>query len=206
MLRDLLGRAAHDAVGIYTPWGRAPKGQVMSGMTRDRFLEFAQDSAELAGSGVAVKAAGDDWVRVWLPLLRAWVHLRSRPRNVVPVIEDELFPGYDLLGLPQGLPVLFWRWDRIERQLATFSLAWVTTMDNWVVECPVREEVEVSPDLMALPASRPVPGAGNDDDELSGLVGRWDGEEPMTEDQVTDDAREGKGDDDTGPAMGEDAN
>jgi hypothetical protein len=90
--------------------------------------------------------------------------------------------------------------------MASFSVAWVITMDNWVVECPVREEVEISADLMALPAARPVPGASNDDDDLPGLVGRWDGEEPMSEDQVTDEAREGASDDDTGPAMGEDAN
>lgn len=206
VLRDLLDKAARDAVKLYAPWGRGPKGGVMSGMTRDRFLEFAQDSAELAGSGVAVKACGDDWVRVWLPTLRAWVHLRSRPRTVIPVVEDELFPVYDLLGMPPGLPVLFWRWDRIEGRLATFSVAWVSTMDNWVVECPVREEVEISADLMALPAGRPVPGAGNDDDDLPGLVGRWDSEESMSEDQVTDEGREGTSDDDTGPAVGEDPN
>ncbi len=206
VVRDLLDKAARDAVELYTPWGRTPKGGVMSGMTRDRFLEFAQDSAELAGSGVTVKACGDDWVRVWLPVLRAWVHLRSRPRTVVLMIEDELLPEYDLLGLPAGLPVLFWRWDKAEQRLMSFSVAWVTTMDNWVIECPVWEEVEISADLMALPAGRPVPGAGNDDDDLPGLVGRWDGEEPMAEDQVTDEARAGTSDDDTGPAVGEDAN
>ena len=73
-----------------------------------------------------------------------------------------------------------------------------------VVECPVREEVEVSPDLMALP-SRPVPGASNDDDDLPNLVRRWD-DEPKSEDQITDEAREEASDDDTGPAMGEDTN
>jgi hypothetical protein len=205
VIRDLVDRAARDAVNLYRPWRRAPKGGVMSGMTRDRFLEFAQGSAELAGSGVAVKGCGDDWVRVWLPVLRMWVHLRSRPRTVVPVNDDELFPVVDLLGLPPGLPVLFWQWDRVEQGLASFSVAWVTTMDTWVVECPVREEVEIPADLMALPAARPVPGAGNDDDDLPGLVGRWDGEEPQSEDQVNDKGREGTSDDDTGPAVGEDA-
>jgi hypothetical protein len=205
VIRDLVDKAAQDAVGLYRPWGRAPKGGVMSGMTRDRFLEFAQDSAELAGSGVAVKGCGDDWVRVWLPALRMWVHLRSRPRNVVPVNDDELFLVVDLFGLPPGLPVLFWQWDKVEQRLMSFSVAWVITMDNWVVECPVREEVEISADLTALPMSRPVPGEGNDDDDLPGLVGRWDDEEPKSEDQVTDEAREGASDDDTSPAVGEDA-
>jgi hypothetical protein len=177
----------------------------MSGMTRDRFLEFAHDSAELAGSGVAVKACGDDWVRVWLPILRAWVPLRTRPPTVVQLNDEELFPVVDLLGLPPGYPVLFWQWNRLEQELLSFSAAWVITMDNWVIECPVREEVGIPADLMALPAGRYVSGAGNDDDDLRGLVSRWDGEEPKSEDQVTDEAREGTCDDDTGPAVGEDA-
>jgi len=206
VLRDLVEKAARDAIKLYTPWRRAPKGGVMSGMTRDRLLEFARDSAELAGSGVAVKACGDDWVRVWLPVLHAWVHLRTRPQNVTLLVEDELFPEDDLVGWPPGVPVLFWRWDKAEQQLASFSVAWVTTMDNWVVECHVRQEVPISAGLMALPAARPVPGAGNDDDDLRGLVGRWDGEESKSEDQVTDEAREGSSDDNTGPAVGEDAN
>jgi hypothetical protein len=206
VIRDLVEKAARDAVMLYRPWGRAPKGGVMSGMTRDRFLEFAQDSAELTGTGVAVKGCGDDWVRVWLPALHMWVHLRSRPRTVVPVNDDELFIVYDLFGLPPGCPVLFWQWNKAEQQLATFSVAWVTCMDNWVVECPVREELEISAGLMALPALRPVPGEGNDDDDLPGLVGRWGDGEPKSEDQVTDEAREGGSDDDTGSALGEDAN
>jgi hypothetical protein len=205
VIRDLVEKAARDAVGLYRPWHRAPKGGVMSGMTRDRFLEFAQDSAELAGSGVAVKACGDDWVRVWLPVLRAWVPLRTRPPTVVQVNDEELFPVVDLLGLPPGYPVLFWQWNRLEQELLSFSAAWVATMDNWVIECPVREEVDIPADLMALPAGRQVSGAGNDDDDLGGLVSRWDGEEPKSEEQVTDEAREGTSDDDTGPAVGEDA-
>lgn len=204
VIRDLVEKAGRDATSLYLPWGRAPKGGVMSGMTRDRFLEFAEDSAELAGSGVAVKGCGDDWVRVWLPILRMWVALRSRPRTVVAINDDGLFPIVDLFGLPPGVPVLFWRWDKAEQELGSFSVAWVATMDNWVVECPVREEVEVSPDLMALP-SRPVPGAGNDDDDLPNLVRRWD-DEPKSEDQIIDEAREEASDDDTGPAMGEDTN
>jgi hypothetical protein len=203
VIRDLVEKAGHDATKLYRPWGRAPKGGVMSGMTRDRFLEFAHDSADLAGSGVAVKACGDDWVRVWLPLLRRWVHLRTRPKNVVLLKEDELFPVVDLFGLPPGEPILFWRWNKGEQRLATFSVAWVTTLDNWVVECPVREEVEVSPDLMTLPSS-PVAGTSNDDDDLP-LVRRWD-DGPKSEDQITDEAREETSDDDTGPAVGEDTN
>lgn len=205
VIRDLVNRSARDAVSLYGKWERAPKGGVMSGMTRDRFLEFALDSADLSGSGVAVKACGDDWVRVWLPILRMWVPLRTRPPTVVVVEDNDLFPEFDLLGLPPGKPVLFWRWSRAERRLVSFSVAWAVTMDNWVIECPVRGEVEISADLMALP-SRPVPGARNDDELPDELVGRWDGDEPKSENQVTDDAREESGDDDSGPALGEDTN
>jgi hypothetical protein len=173
-------------------------------MTRDRFLEFALDSADLSGSGVAVKACGDDWVRVWLPILRMWVPLRTRPPSVVLVEDNDLFPEFDLLGLPPGKPVLFWSWSKSEQRLVSFSMAWAVTMDNWVIECPVRGEVEIPADLMALP-SRPVPGASNDDDDLPGMVGRWDSDESKSEDQVTDEAREESSDDNTRTALGEDA-
>ena len=149
VIRDLVEKAGRDAIGLYRPRTVPPRGESFRD-DRDRFLEFAEDSAELAGSGVAgvaVKGCGDDWVRVWLPILRMWVALRSRPRTVIATNDDGLFPIVDLFGLPPGVPVLFWRWDKAEQELASFSVAWVATMDNWVVECPVREEVEVSPDL-----------------------------------------------------------
>jgi hypothetical protein len=160
-----------------------------------------------------------------------WVPLRTNPGTIVVVEDDELFPQVDLVGLPPGQPVLFWQWDKRQQQLASFSVAWVITMDNWIIECPVREEVEIPAGLMALPATRSVQGADNDDDDLPGLVGlqdgdeptsdrpaevagndddlpglvgRWDGDEPKSEDQINDEAREGTSDDDTSPAVGED--
>ncbi len=101
---------------------------------------------------------------------------------------------------------MFWKWDRDEQRLGSFSLAWVLSMEGWVVECRVLDEIDIPEDLMALPAGRPPAGTGNDDDDLPGLVGKWDVEESRSEDEVTDDAREDGSDGETGPAVGDDAN
>jgi hypothetical protein len=203
VLRALVGQAAADAVGLYGPWHRTPKGSALSAMTRDRFLELSGHSADLAGSGVAVRSCGEDWVRIWLPKLSWLVPLRARPR-IVRVEEPGLFPD-DMFGPALGSPVLFWRWDTVERKLASFSLARVTSMDNWVLECPVLESIDIRDDLAAMPAGRLVPAGGsNEDDDLAGVVGRWDREDPVSEAEHTDELRKDTRDDNIDPAMGAD--
>lgn len=203
VVRALLEQAATDAVALYKPWRRSPKGSALSAMTRDRFLELAPDSAELAGSGVAVKSCGEDWVRIWLPRLSWLIPLRTRPK-VVRLEDDSLFPD-DLFGPPHGTPVLLWRWNIEKSEMTHFSLTRVVTMDNWVVECPIFESIDISADLIAMKptgSSTPV-GAANDDDDLGGLVGRWDSEEPQSEAEHTDEL--GKEErDDPGFAVGDD--
>jgi hypothetical protein len=184
----------------------------MSALTRDKFLELAEGSTDLGASDVAVKPCGEDWVRVWLPKLRTWVPLRRRPETVISIEQPGLFSEeedeeVDLLGWPAGFPVLFWRWSHNEHQLSYFSVAWVVSKEKWFIECPILQEIEIPPDLMALPAGGPMPaGIRNDDDDLPGLVTRRDPEESLSEDQVTDNADGGARDDGTNPAVGEDGN
>ena len=209
VLRGLLDEAARDTAKLCEPRGRAPKGTAMSALTRDKFLELAEGCTELAASRVAVKPCGEDWVRVWLPELQIWMPLRHRPETVVLVEQAGLLSeeDEDLLGWPGGSPVLFWRWNHAKHRLSSYSVAWVTSKKKWFMECPVREEIEISADLMALPVGGFVPtGARNDDDDLPGVVTRWDTAEPLTEDQATDKADEGAKDEGTNPAVGEDGN
>ena len=204
VVRALLEQAATDAVGLYKPWLRSPKGSALSAMTRDRFLELAPDSTGLAASGVVVKSCGEDWVRVWLPKLSWLVPLRTRPK-VIRLEDDGLFPE-DLFGPPPGTPVLFWRWNIEQSELTHFSLTRVANMDNWVVECPTFESIEISADLITMkpPGSSTLAGTANDDDDLGGLVGRWDSEEPQSEAEHTDElGKEGR--DDPGFAVGDDS-
>lgn len=203
-MRALLEQAASDAVGLYAPWQRNPKGSALSAMARDRFLELSQYSADLAGSGVVVKSCGEDWVRIWLPKLSWLVPLRTRPK-VIRLEADSLFPE-DLFGPAPGTPVLFWRWNMEQGELTHFSLTRVVNMDNWIVECPIFESIEISADLIALtPVGNATPtGAANDDDDLGGLVGRWDRQEPVSEAENTDELGKEECDDDAEWAVGDD--
>jgi hypothetical protein len=205
VVRRLVEAAAGDAVGLYKPWRRAPKGSALSAMTRDRFLELAQGSAELAGSGVVVKSCGEDWVRVWFPKLGWMVPLRTRPK-VIRLEEPGLFPA-DLWGAPPGNPVIFWRWGKKEQRLTHFSLAQVTEMDDkYGTECVALENIEITAGVVPMHVSPIIDGAANDDDDLRDLVGRWGSDEPRSEDQVTDELDKDNRDDRTDPAMGEDGN
>ena len=213
VLRSLFEEAARDTSRLCAPRGRPPKGTAMSALTRDKFLELVESCADLGESGVAVKPCGEDWVRVWLPELKAWVPLRHRPGTVVYVTEDGLFDDdefdadRDLLGWPSGSPFLFWDWSHKEGRLLFYGVAWVISKQKWVIECRVRHEIEISSDLVALPASSSVPsGARNDDDDLRDIVSRWESDEPESEEEVTDRADESARDDRANPAMGEDTN
>lgn len=207
IFRGLLEEAGHDTIKLHQPRGQNPKGTAMSALTRPKLLDLAKGSADLATAGMRVRPRGEDWVRVWLPKpLQAWVPVRSRPDTIVVdgdvsilCEEDE-----DLLGMPMGYPYLFWRWDYTEQRLMSFSAAWVKEKRGWHKECPCREEIEISAALAALPANTSAPiGARNEDDELDDLVAKWDTDEPLSEDQVTDKANESVEDGDTNPALGE---
>jgi hypothetical protein len=202
VIRRLLEEAAREAIKLYRPWKRLPKGTALSAMTRDRFLELAEDCEELAGGGVVVKSCGEDWVRVWLPGPGWIVSLRSRPKVISVEEEGGLF-DLDLFGAPRGTPVLFWRFNAAEDRLASFSMARVADM-AWVLEAEVLEEVEITDGLTALISGRvTVPGSGNDDDDLENVVGRWDNDEPLSEAEVADEIYEDDHDDERGPALGE---
>lgn len=205
-LRGVLEQSASDAVDLYQPWRRVPKGSALSAMTRDRFLELVGECEELAGSGVTVRSCGEDWVRVWLPHLGWMVPLRTRPK-ILHIGDPGLFPE-DLFGPPLGLPVLFWRWDHAQRQLASFSMARVTELVRWPLDCTALENIEITADLITSSSLHPVPppGAGNDDDDLPGLVGRWSHDEALSEEQSTDELDKDTRDDDIDPAVGEDDN
>lgn len=188
IVRRLIEEAARDAVKLYEPWGRAPKGVALSAMTRDRFLELAADDSDLALSDVEVYGEGQDWVRVWLPKLGWRLPLRTRPQ-VVRIEDSEGTLDPDLFGEPPlGTPVLFWRFDVFKDSLSAFSLVRVLELaDGWVMECKGLEEIGITADLL-IPsvAVAPTPGSGNDDDDLEDLVGRWDNEDPQSEAEITD--------------------
>lgn len=196
IVRRLIEQAARDAVKLYKPWGRAPKGTALSAMSRDRFLELAPDDEDLALSDVEVYGEGEDWVRVRLPKLGWCLPLRARPK-LVRIEDGQGTLDPDLFGEPPlGTPVLFWRFDASEDSLSAFSLIRVLELEEgWVMECKGLEEVEITADLLVLPvASAPTPGSSNDDDDLEDLVGRWDNEDPQSEAETTD--RQYKDDDD----------
>jgi hypothetical protein len=206
IVRRLIEQAARDAVKLYEPWGRAPKGVALSAMARDRFLELAADDSDLALSDVEVYGEGQDWVRVWLPRVGWRLPLRARPA-VVRIEEPEGTLDPDLFGEPPlGSPVLFWRFEVSEDSLSAFSLVRVLELaDGWVMECKGLEEVDITADLLILPvAAAPAPGSSNDDDDLEDLVGRWDSEDPQSEAEITD--RQYKDDDDeSDAAVGDDS-
>lgn len=205
-IRSLLEDAASQAVDVYRKaWGRFPKGTVLSGMTRDRFLELTDDSTELAGSGVVVRSCGEDWVRILLKGPGWEIALRTRP-TLIHVDEGSggLF-GLDEYSAPLGTPVLFWRFDREENQLASFAMARVVDM-TWVMEAKVYEEVEITYDLASLAPLPSPPGASNDDDNLDDVVGRWDNDEPQSEAEATDKTDEDSDDDEPGTTLGENRN
>jgi hypothetical protein len=206
VVRCLTERAAKDAVKLYAPWKRAPKGTARSAMTRDRFLELAADDPDLALSDVEVFAEGEDWVRIWLPKLGWKLPLRTRPK-VVRIEDRTGFLDPDLFGDPPlGTPVLFWKWDVAGDCLAFFSLVRVlNTEDRWVMECKGVEEIVITPDMLSLPdVSTVTPGSGNDDDDLDDVVGRWDSEDPQSEAETTDRQYRDDHDDESDSAMGDD--
>ena len=203
-LHRLLEQAGRDTIKLWKPWGRAPKGTAMSSTTRDRLLELAEDDEELACSGVTIRSCGEDWVRVWFPEPKWLVPLRTRPK-VIPVEEEEgLFD--DLFGAPRGTPALLWRWNVSDNCLASFTMARVLNLGD-ILEFQVLEEIPITPDLATLAPVRPVLlGTGNDDDDLPDVVGRWDNEKPLSEDETTDETRKDGPDDERGSSVGEDGN
>jgi hypothetical protein len=207
VVRRLLERACRDAVTLYSKWKRYPKGTAMSAITRDRFLELANDDPDLALSEIEVFAEGEDWVRIWLPKLGWKLPLRTRPK-VVRIEDGSGWLGPDLFGDPPlGTPVLFWRWDFPEDRLAFFSLVRVlNTEDRWVMECKGLEEIELTLDLLATPAATSVtPGSSNDDDDLDDVVGRWDSEDPQSEAETTERQYRDNHDDESDSAVGDDS-
>jgi hypothetical protein len=207
VVRRLLEQAARDAVKLYAPWKRAPKGTALSAMTRDRFLELAADDPDLALSDVEVFTEGEDWVRIWLPKLGWKLHLRTRPKLVRIADPTGLFDPDLFEDLTLGTPVLFWRFDPCENRLAAFSLVRVLNIeDGWVMECKGLEEIEITADLLALPVMPTVtPGSSNDDDDLEDVVGRWDSEDPQSEAETTDRQYKDDHDDESDSAVGDDS-
>ena len=206
VIRRLLEKAAREAIKLHSPWGRPPRGTVFSGLAREKLLELVEDCEELAGTGVAVMACGEDWVRVWLPGPKWMLKLRSRPK-VIPVSDEPALFELELDGVPRGFPVLFWRFNSNEDQLAHFAMARVRDLE-WVMEAEVLEEIEITADLAALTTGRAatVPGTGNDDDDLTGVVGRWDSDEPRSEAEATDETYRDSHDDERDSAVGDDNN
>jgi hypothetical protein len=207
-IRRLLEEAAREAIKLHSPWGCWPKGSVFSGLTREKFLNLIQDCEEFAGTGVAVWSCGEDWVRVWLPGPKWLLKLRSRPKMIF-IDDDHALPGLELDGVPRGFPVLLWRFNFEEDRLAHFTMARVVDVE-WVMEAEAFEEIEIAADLGsqgATPAAT-VRGTGNDDDDLPGVVGRWDSDEQQSEDEATDTTDEDSHDDDDegDTAVGEDNN
>ncbi len=222
LLFRLLEQAGCDTVDLFKPWGHLPGGTAFSASTRDRFLQLAEDSAELAASKIKVEAYGDDWVRIYLSMLGLRVKLRARPRTA-HLIEPGLWPdggvgpnsedGSDSeassgrlfeSGLidPPGHVVVFWRFNLPERSMSKWSIARVVSMDDWFIDCPMYEEVDLPTDVLLLAGHRVPVEAANDHDDLADVVGLREDGEAQSEEQVTN--REEKvGHDDANPASGD---
>jgi len=206
LVRSLIERAARDAVQLYVPWKRAPKGTARSAMARDRFLELAADDPDLAASDVEVFAEGEDWVRIWLPKLGWKLALRTRPK-VVTIENRDGFLDPDLFEDPAlGTPVLFWKWDVLRDCLAFFSLVQViNTEDRWGMECKASDEIKITPEMLSVPTiAAAAPGSSNDDDDLDDVVGRWDSTDPQSEAETTDKQYRDDHDDESDTAVGDD--
>lgn len=206
-LHDLLLRAGGDALDLYKPWGRRPKGSAFSAMTRDRLLEFVGDSVTMSGSEVQVTPHGEDWVRVWVPELGLEVPMRTRPRGAYLLQDDILqqLDGADLDGLadlfgdPPGKHVIFWRFNLHERTMPHWSFARAHSLDNW--DCPMYEEVELPTAHTLRDVAQPE--SADDHDDLEGVVSpRVNGDQAVSEDELDNSREEGTGHE-SYPATGE---
>ncbi|MEX5634133.1 hypothetical protein [Parafrankia sp. FMc2] len=192
----------------------------MSGMMRDKLIELALPSAELAADGLAVTAYGQDWVRVTFGSEGVTAPLRKRPRvkkvpalqNEVSLFEfddqldrDESIAEVDLFGNSIAFFVVYWdyQWiwnneeEKAEGKLSCFSVAQVASVGGEPDYQTIVNEIEISPNVVPLRQIAP-PGSANDDDDLDDVVGRWDQEAPAAEEEITDKQdEEGRDDDDT---------
>lgn len=182
VFRRLADQALRETDERYTAsWNRRPKGTVRSGTARARLLELADgvmfDEIEVTGEG-------EDYVRVLLPILGSKLYLRTRPKVVTPAEDGELF-SLDLFGMV-GTLYLFWQAAADGSGLARLSIAEVLTPpDLWRRKCVVRNEIFITPDIVAIPTPIPT-GIGNYDDDLNGVVGRLESEEAQSEEETTD--------------------
>jgi len=208
VIRNLLEEAARDTIILHSPRGRFPKGTPFSSLTREKLLQLVEECEGLAGTGVAVLACGEDWVRIWLPNPGWMLKLLSRPKLIMVDDEAPLFE-LELGGVPRGYPIMFWRFNMAEDRLAHFTIARVRDLD-WKTkrQAEVIEEIEITGTLATLaPASTAtVPGTGNDDDDLRDVVGRWDSTEALSEAEATDTIHKDSHDDERDAAVGEDDN
>jgi hypothetical protein len=197
VFRRLADQALRETSDHFTKkWHRPPSGTARSAIARPRLLELA---AGEPFQEIEVSRAGEDWVRVLLPMLGRKLRLRTRPKSVTSHAEgkDGLF-NVDLLGVA-GDVYLFWRATDDGSGLAHLSVAEVLTPpEEWVRRCVVRNEIFITADLIALPASAPT-GTGNYDDLLPGVVSRWPSDEAQSEEEATDredrEERDGNGTD-----------
>lgn len=220
MLRALLVTALRDSATLYKPRGRPPKGMAMSVMMRDKLIELALPSADLAADGLSVMAYGQDWVRI---TFRGGVTapLRKRPprtgavtlegqEDLFSLLDDEEEPAPPVDAFrdsPLSLVVLWdYKWavdsegNITDDILAYFGVAQVGSKGGEPDYQTVVDHVEISPNVVPLLPVAP-PGSDNDDDELDDLIGRWDQDAPASEEEITDaqeeaQDKEGRGDDD----------
>lgn len=204
LIRRLFEQAVSETTSHYAEkWGHAPRASVLSGMARNRFMELVVEQA--LTTGVVVTSEGEDWVRVWLPSLGRTIRLRTRPKRAAQE-QGGLF-DLDLFGWcrPEE-PFMFWRWIASEDRLALSLVGVLTPVRLWGLKCQVTDEIEITADLLAIPASAP-PGTGNYDDPLNDFLSRWPTEVPESEEEATDrEEREKRDDNGTDSALGDDGN
>jgi hypothetical protein len=208
MLYGLLDSAVQKVAQMTATASRTPNGPAMSALARPELLNFAMTLLPVRRSRLRLYEQGDEWVRVGLKGTVIRPRLRMRPPTA-HLVEPGLFDEQTLTG-PAGSFVLMWDWDQSLGGLNTFALTRVVTMKRWGLDCPLLEDIPLEAPLAgssADPFRHLVPmGIGNDDDDLSDLVVRWEDEEdearsePEVSDRREEDERDGEGD----TAVGED--
>ena len=179
LIRGLLDLAIQDSTLLYKPRRRRAKSTVFSGMVRDKFLELAENAPKLRGSRVRVFGEGEDWVRFELPIIGV-IRLRTCPSTAHEAHPTLVRPDgtNEELFERSGPFVMFWTADRSSGLLDTLTLAEVASFENWQRDCEILSKYEVE----AGAAAMPVNGAGSAEDELEGVVGRW---EPGADDEAS---------------------